>query len=83
MEAKSEERIGTDSEIETEVETEREIEYHKKKVELHTDFNEIRTLALQARENLKIHRQATGFVYKNHQIVDSLYPLPRRKQVET
>ena len=48
---------------------------------LFSDFNEVQFLASKAIEYLKIHRQAVGFTYNNHQFVQKQFPLPKRKNV--
>ena len=39
-------------------------------------FNDVRTLARESRRDLIIHRQAAGFTFQNHRIVESEFPLP-------
>jgi hypothetical protein len=43
-------------------------------------FNVLRQEAETARRNLIIHRQAVGFYWRNHAIVEEQYPLPARIQ---
>ena len=45
-------------------------------------FNEVRVLAREARRNLIIHRQAVGFSYRNHHIVEEEFPLPPPKIID-
>ena len=47
-----------------------------------SSFNEVRELAMDARRNLIIHRQAAGFTYQNHRIVEQEYPLPSKIPVK-
>lgn len=49
---------------------------HKDKGETARLFNEVRALAREARRDLIIHRQAAGFTFQNHQIVETEFPLP-------
>lgn len=46
---------------------------------LYADFNEVQHLASKAIEYLKIHRQAVGFTFRNHEFVNKSFPLPKRK----
>ena len=46
-------------------------------------FNEVRELALQAREDLIIHRQAVGFTFQNQKLVEDEFPLPGKKVYRT
>ena len=41
------------------------------------EFNDLRKKAEYARWQLLIHRQALGFVHRNHIIVQEAYPLPK------
>jgi hypothetical protein len=40
------------------------------------NYNTIRKLAIQARWELMVHRQAAGFLVQNHQYVTKAYPIP-------
>lgn len=41
-------------------------------------FNDVRTIARASRRDLIIHRQAAGFTFQNHRIVESEFPLPAK-----
>jgi len=41
-------------------------------------FNQLREAALQARQYLRIHREAVGF--RRHHDLDQLYPIPPRRR---
>lgn len=45
--------------------------------EMALEFNDLRKKAEYARWQLLIHRQALGFIHKNHVIVQEAYPLPK------
>jgi hypothetical protein len=43
-------------------------------------YNKAREVALNARWEMTIHRQACGFVSNNYNIIEELYPMPPRIQ---
>lgn len=51
------------------------------KMQVINNFNELLVKARNAREELIIHRQAIGFVWRNQKIVEDQYPMPARKSM--